>query len=206
MKFANLLDIVGDEAIFESGLLLAGKANSGDVRRQLSLWVAAGKLYQLRRGVYALAPPYQKTVPHPFLVANQMVRGSYVSLQSALAYHNLIPEYVPVTLSVTTGRPRQWETPLGSFAFRHITLQLFSGYRRVEIASNQHAFLALPEKAILDLVHLTPGGANKSFLAELRLQNLEQLDLDTLQQLAIRPKLQRAADWIANQVEMEKQY
>ena len=206
MKFSELLHIVGDEAIFESGLLLAGGVNSADVRRQLSLWVAAGKLYQLRRGVYALAPPYQKTIPHPFLVANQMVRGSYVSLQSALAYYNLIPEYVPVTLSVTTGRPRQWGTPLGSFAFRHITPQLFKGYHQVEIASNQHAFLALPEKAILDLVHLTPGGANKSFLAELRLQNLEQLDLDTLQQLAIRPKLQRAADWIANQVEMEKQY
>ena len=118
MKFVNLLDIVGDEAIFESGLLLAGKSNSGDVRRQLSLWVAGGKLYQLRRGVYALAPPYQKTVPHPFLVANQMVHGSYISLQSALAYYNLIPEYVPVTLSVTAGRPRKWETPLGSFAFQ----------------------------------------------------------------------------------------
>ena len=206
MKFSELLDIVGDEAIFESGLLLAGQANSADVRRQLSLWVAAGKLYQLRRGVYALAPPYQKTVPHPFLVANQMVRGSYVSLQSALAHYNLIPEYAPVTLSVTTGRPRQWETPLGSFVFRHITPQLFNGYRQVEIVSKQHAFLALPEKAILDLVHLTPGGAAAAFLAELRLQNLEQLDLDTLQQLAIRPKLQRAADWITNQVEMEKQY
>ncbi|MBU1748407.1 MAG: hypothetical protein KKA73_12020, partial [Chloroflexi bacterium] len=28
----------------------------------------AGRLYQLRRGLYALAPPFQKTRPHPFLV------------------------------------------------------------------------------------------------------------------------------------------
>jgi predicted transcriptional regulator of viral defense system len=31
-----------------------------------------------------------------------MVRGSCVSLQSALAYYGLIPEVVPVTTSVTT--------------------------------------------------------------------------------------------------------
>ncbi|NJL27260.1 MAG: type IV toxin-antitoxin system AbiEi family antitoxin domain-containing protein, partial [Thermoanaerobaculia bacterium] len=38
-------------------------------RRQISRWVEAGRLYQLRRGLYALAPPFQKTKPHPFLVA-----------------------------------------------------------------------------------------------------------------------------------------
>jgi len=61
MKFVNLLDIVGDEAIFESSLLLAGQVNSADVRRQLSLWVAGGKLYQLPGGL-------RPGSPTPFLV------------------------------------------------------------------------------------------------------------------------------------------
>jgi predicted transcriptional regulator of viral defense system len=69
------------------------------VRRQISRWVKVGRLHQLRRGLYALAPPYQKIVPHPFLVANRLVQGSYVSLQSALAHYGMIPEYVPVTYS-----------------------------------------------------------------------------------------------------------
>ena len=83
MEFAQLLEIVGDEPVFNTGLLLAGDVNPTDVARQVSRWTKAGLLYQLRRGVYALAPPHQKVKPHPFLVANRMVRGSYVSLQSA---------------------------------------------------------------------------------------------------------------------------
>lgn len=85
MEFKHVLSVVADEAVFETGLLLAGAAVPNDVRKQLSRWVRAGRLYQLRRGLYALAPPFQKVKPHPFLVANRLVRGSYVSCQSALA-------------------------------------------------------------------------------------------------------------------------
>ena len=64
-----LIAIVGEESLFETGLLLAGEVDPNDVRRQLSRWVKAGRLYQLRRGLYALAPPFQKVKPHPFVVA-----------------------------------------------------------------------------------------------------------------------------------------
>jgi len=70
MNFERLLRIVGDEPVFETGLLLAGEVDPRHVRRQLSRWVRAGRLYQLRRGLYALAPPYRKVKPHPFLIAN----------------------------------------------------------------------------------------------------------------------------------------
>jgi predicted transcriptional regulator of viral defense system len=88
--------------------LLAGAVDADDVRRQLSRWVNAGRLYQLRRGLYALAPPFQRARPHPFLVANRLVRGSYVSQQAALAHYGLIPEAAPVVTSVMTGRPGRW--------------------------------------------------------------------------------------------------
>ena len=66
MKFAKLLDLVSDEPVFETGLLLAEAVNPDAVRVQLSRWVRAGRLYQLRRGLYALAPPFQRVRPHPF--------------------------------------------------------------------------------------------------------------------------------------------
>jgi hypothetical protein len=49
MRFDELLAIVADEPIFERGLLLAGDRDPGDVRHQLSRWVAPGRLYRLRR-------------------------------------------------------------------------------------------------------------------------------------------------------------
>jgi len=209
MEFTHLLDIVGDEPVFETGLLMAGSVDSKDVRRQLSRWTKAGHLYQVRRGLYALAPPFQKVKPHPFLVANRMMRGSYISLQSALGYYGLIPDIVPVTTSVTTGRPNQWQTPLGVYTFQHIKTDLFVGYRLVDLGSNQHAFVATPEKALLDLVHLQPGGDSAEYLQELRLQDMERLDLEELQhqaELASSPKLRRAAAFVIKLAQAERAY
>jgi hypothetical protein len=200
MEFSSLLGVVGDEPVFETGLLLAGDVDPRDVRRQLSRWTKAGRLFQLRRGVYALAPPFQKVKPHPFVIANRMVRGSYVSCQSALAHYGLIPEYVPVIVSVTTARPGGWETPLGRFEFRHIKTELLRGYRLIDLGSEQKAFVATPEKALLDLIYLHPGADSLNYLCELRLQNLERLNLDELQRLVDLtgiPKLKRAAKSVA---------
>lgn len=208
MRFEDLLEAVGDEPVFETGLLLAGNVDPGDVRRQLTRWEKAGRVFQLRRGLYALAPPFQKVQPHPFLVANRLVPGSYVSLQSALGHYALIPEAVFVTTSVTPGRPGRWDTPLGTYDFRHIQRELLTGYERTLLAGNQEAFLATPEKALLDLVHLVPGADSSEYLDELRLQNLDRLDLDRLREsaeLSGKPKLRRAAERIARLAETEAQ-
>jgi hypothetical protein len=134
------------------------------------------------------------------LIANRLAPASYVSLQSALAFEGLIPESVPVTTSVTTDRPHRWETPLGVFDFRRLQTGLFCGYRRVDLGDGQAAWVAQPEKALLDLVYLEPGAGSPAYLRELRLPRLERLDLSGLAGLAARngkPKLARAAAWIA---------
>lgn len=163
-------------------------------------------MYQLRRGVYALAPPCQRVRPHPFLVANRLVRGSYVSLQAALAHYNLIPEYVPVTTSVTSARPDRWDTPLGSYEYRHLRKDLLAGDRRIALAEGQQAYMASPEKALLDLLYLEPDADTEEYLSELRLQHLDTLDLDQLRRQAEtfgKPKLLRAAGQVVRLAEAE---
>jgi predicted transcriptional regulator of viral defense system len=158
-------------------------------------------LCKKRRGLYGLAPPYQKAIPEPFLLANRLVRSSYVSLESALAYHGLIPEHVPVVTSVTTARPGRWVTPLGTFMFRHIKSPLFGGYHLTDLSHGQQAFVATPEKALLDLIYLTPNADSPQYLRELRLQNMEALDQKTLHRQADKAgsaKLRRAATLIAD--------
>jgi predicted transcriptional regulator of viral defense system len=207
MDFAELVRVVGDEPVFETGLLLAGAVAAPDVQRQLSRWAAGGRIIQLRRGVYALAPPFQKVKAHPFVLANRMMQGSYVSRQSALANYGLIPEYTPVVTSVTTQRPNRWDTPLGSFDYRRIKVDLFWGCRLIEIAPGQEAFVASPEKALLDLIYLHAGGDDRAYLSELRLQDMAQLDLEQLQRQAERaasPKLKRAATIVAELARAEE--
>jgi predicted transcriptional regulator of viral defense system len=206
MYFEDLLALIGREPVFETGLLLAGDVNPNYLRRQLSEWVAQGKLLRLRRGLYAPAPPYQKSKPHPFLLANRLVPASYVSASSALAYYSMIPEYVPAVTSVTTGRPGVWKNPSGEFIYRHVQSSLFYGYERQQLTREQHAFIAKPEKALLDMVYLQPGGDDPAYLASLRLQRIDKLDIHRLNQLAARtgkPKLLRAAENIAELISGE---
>ena len=174
MKYDTLLALVGNLPFFETGLLLAGEVDPAHVQRQLSRWVRGGRIRQLRRGLYMLAPPYQTVKPHPSLLANALMPGSYVSMQSALAFYGLIPEYTPRILSMTLLRPSHWE---GGFHFQHLAPHFFFGYQLVELSLGQQAFLATPEKALLDLVHLTPKSDSSDYLDQLRLQNLDRLNL-----------------------------
>jgi len=199
MKFNELLRLVRDEVVFSSGFLQAGRADKADISRQLSRWTTEGKLIQMRRGLYMLAGDHQRRAPHRFTIANRLQTVSYVSLQSALAFHSLIPEHVPVVTSVTTARPRLLETEAGTYQFRHLHPHLFFGYQASDPGDGSSAFLALPEKALLDMIHLTPRSDNRSFLRELRLQNFEKLDMKRLHEFAQRSRRKkwlRAADLV----------
>ncbi len=195
MEFEALLDLVGDDPLFESSLLLSGDVNPNQVRVQLARWVNTGRIYQLRRGLYALAPPYQKIKPHPFFIANHLQRASYISLQSALAYYGLIPDVVNMTTSVTTGRPERLETPLGVFAYHHMKTSLLFGYEKRQL-DGQNVRLASPEKALLDLAYLQTVPSPAEFLEGLRLQNTARLDKDVLTKYAEKfamPKMRTVA-------------
>ncbi len=72
-------------------------------------------------------------------------------------------------------------TALGSFSYHHIKLDYLFRLRQQEVAPNQLAFLALAEKALLDLVYLTPGANTISYLRELRLQHTKTIDGETLE-------------------------
>jgi predicted transcriptional regulator of viral defense system len=190
MEFEDLLTTLGDEPVFEPDRLPA------EARQQLPHWVQSGHLYQLHSGLYALAPPFQKISPHPFVVANRLVRGSYVSLQSALFHYGLVPEYVPV-MSVTTGPAETWDTPLGCYEFRHIELILPAGCRLTPLDGGQEALVATREKALLDLIDLEDG--DPGALQALRLQHLNHLDLRELRrqaEAAGQPKLLHGVEWI----------
>ena len=199
MKFHELLQIVEDEPVFETGFLVAGRAREPGLPAQLSRWTASGKLFRLRRGLYALAPPYRKVIPHPFLVANRLVPGSYVSGLSALAHAGAIPEFVAEVTSCGPGRPHTRKTPLGRFSFRHLKPELRGGYRLVDLGGEQEAFVASAEKAFLDLVHLQPRGDDRAWIDGLRLKP-EAFSTGALERIAAAagsPKLVRAATHVS---------
>ncbi len=203
MTFTDFLHVVGDEPVFETGLLAADGWSRAGITGQLDRWRRSGKLIQLRRGLYALAPPYQKVFPDPLLVANRLSPGSYVSGVAALAHYGAIPEAVFEMTSCGPGRPCVRETPLGRFSFRYLKPSLRTGYRLRELVGGQRAFVATPEKAFLDLAWFHPDGDDPAWINELRL-DLEAFTSAALMQVAAAtrsPKLLRAAKVLSSRVD-----
>jgi hypothetical protein len=109
----------------------------------------------MRRGLYGLTNTLQYSVTHhPFEWANYVYPLSYVSLESALSFHQLIPESVPTTTSVSAKRAKTFKTPLGVFIYHPVPLEnLYTEVALCEQAS--HRFLmAKPWKAIADYVYV----------------------------------------------------
>ena len=66
--------------------------------------------------------------------------------------------------------------------------------------------MATPEKALLDLIYLTPGADSEGYIRTLRLQNLDQLDVERLTTYVERinkPKPKRALPYIVQIIEEE---
>lgn len=130
-------------------------ASEGARKLQMYRAVHHGEVLRLRAGLYCLAPAYRKTPLHPFTVAAALHGPSHVSLESALAFHGLLPEAVFQVASVTARRSRTYTTPLGTFAFRRVPCDdPKAGVRAVRLSPDAWAFVALPLRAIADLVYL----------------------------------------------------
>lgn len=206
MNIQELAELVQDEPVFTSSLLKVAGIKTSQIELQLVRWVKSRCLLKLRRGVYVLGKPYRKIEPHPFLIANRLQRGSYVSFQSVLSYYDLIPEHVPVVTSATTGRPETVKTPMGAFIFRHLKASMFCAFKQVKVADRQQAIIATPEKALVDLLYATAGSDSDGYIEELRLQNTENISADELRRHAEATgswKVKRAVEKILKSINLK---
>lgn len=136
----------------EISLLMKG-VSADSKSSKIKRLVMQEKLMHLRRGLYCLTQNLGSlSLPHPFELAQYIYGPSYISLESALSYHKLIPEAVYSITSVSTKRSKEFKTPLGLFSYSHLPSQDF--YTEVEliVESNYRFFMAKPWKAICDYV------------------------------------------------------
>lgn len=108
-----------------------------------------GYIIRLKQGLYQLS---DERVPDLYL-ANKLREPSYVSLEFALSYHQIIPEAVYEITSVTTKTTRRFQALGKSFFYRHIKKEAFTGYFSHR-QDGLNFLIAEPEKAFVDLNYL----------------------------------------------------
>lgn len=107
-----------------------------------------GVFVRLKPGLYAL----KRNFPQDFFLANTLYSPSYVSLDTALSYYNLIPETVYAVTSVTTKPTREFEINNRLFEYRKIKKEAYTGFIPREI-NGEIVYLATPEKAVADFLY-----------------------------------------------------
>ncbi len=150
--------------------------------RRLVEWQEKGYLHKIRNKYYYFSG---KKIDEKFLwrTANQIYKPSYISLETALGYYNLIPEFVYQITSVSTQKTNAFETPLGHFNYRRFKPALYFGYKLLPYDTFSIRVAEI-EKSVLDYIYLHPKLENVDDWEALRFNTemfLEQADLNKFQ-------------------------
>jgi predicted transcriptional regulator of viral defense system len=174
MKFREFESRIRDLPAFS--LNDVRKIDPGFHRQQLNYWQNQGLINPLAGGYYILA---DQTINENYLfrVANQIYQPSYISLESALAYYEIIPETVLGVTSISSRKTRHFETDWGVFSYRSVKPEYMIGYRVREITPGCRYIIASLEKTVLDYLYLHAEIHSITDFEELRWNRTQMLDL-----------------------------
>jgi len=197
MKFEALLERVGTQACFDYNTvsLLFPEESKESLRTALYRLAKSGRIVSLRRGLYALGERYRKTEQNGISAANVIYQPSYLSERWTLGWYGIIPEKVVSFTSVTPRPTRRFVNGFGTYLYRTVSQQLFTGYLQREIMGVS-VLMAEPEKALLDCWYLEPGEWSAPRMESMRFnpENILPDRLKTLGALYKEGRMRRAID------------
>jgi predicted transcriptional regulator of viral defense system len=153
---------IGRPVLSSAEAAAAWQVSPATTAQRLRALLDSGVIRRVRRGLWSLDPAIDPFAIGPYLTAP---RPAYVSLWSALARHGMIDQ-IPRSISlVSTDRARRITTALGVYEVHRIAPELFAGYS----SGKQGVYMALPEKALFDLVYVRSAHGRTAYLPELTL-------------------------------------
>ncbi len=161
-------------------------------RAKISRLLKSGELIRVKKGLYVFGEMWRKGSISLEVAANLIYGPSCVSFEYALFRYGMIAERAVVVTSLTIGKARTFDTPIGVFQYRSIDKKKFSiGIERREIAGEGSFFIASKEKALADVLSRIKKSLSLEelefyLLEELRIdkQSLRSLNKDKLREIA----------------------
>ncbi len=116
--------------------------------------IKSGDIINIRRGLYSLSSELRQTTISQFAISQRIYGPSYVSMESALSYHNWIPEAVYICSCASFKTARVFDTPIGIFEYNKVPqVNFFFDVMRVKEDKKNVCFIASPEKALCDYIY-----------------------------------------------------
>lgn len=116
------------------------------VKRRISYYVKTGKLYPIRRGIYAKDKNYDQ-----FELATKIYTPSYISFETVLAKAGIIFQYYE-QIFIASYLSREITIDDKRYTYKKIKDSILTNNLGIEIKDNYS--LATPERAFLDVIYL----------------------------------------------------
>lgn len=143
--------VTGEE--FDFRVLLDALSGLSRPRDKITSLLKNKVIVRIKKGLYIFGPEYAKKPFSREILANLIYGPSAVSLDYALHYYGLIPERVETVTSVTTGKKKQFDTPVGRFTYAKIPTPVFSeGLDQIPIDKIRSFLMVCPERALTDRI------------------------------------------------------
>jgi hypothetical protein len=122
-------------------------------RNKIQSLCRSGEIIRVKKGLYVPgARPDEGSKVDPLVLSGLIYGPSYVSLETALSRHGLIPERVEEITCMTSKRAKVFRTPLGRFTYTHIREDAYPIGVWLESGEGGKWYLAGPEKALCDRI------------------------------------------------------
>jgi len=137
-----------------------------------------GWLVRLKRGLYAISDLSNRGFLSlsPYVVANLLVKESYVSFESALAYHGMFDQLTNKIISVSTSKYKDVTLNNIEYDFLNVKDQFFFGWQEV-MMDNQTVRIAHAEKALVDIIHFHRSKYSVDLVIEKLKEHQDSLDM-----------------------------
>lgn len=122
----------------------------------LERYTKKGVFERVKKGFYI----YKSRPPSVYLLANKLYEPSYISFDTALSYHKLIPETVYSVTSATTQPTREFIWGQATFSYHKIKKEAFTGYGLISIGE-EAVLMAEKEKAVVDFLYFVSLGERR---------------------------------------------
>ena len=114
----------------------------------IASYVKRGLFTKLRNGFYALSDAPR----NHYLIANKLYQPSYISFETALSYHKLIPETIYAVTSAAPKATSRFTADGVEYLYRKIKRDAFTGYVPTAHLGST-ILIAEPEKALADYLY-----------------------------------------------------
>ncbi len=142
---------IPDDPILDSVRLRSAFGELADPKGKIARLLEVGDLISLRRGLYT-----SRRDMDPHGLAGTIYGPSYLSFETALAWHGMIPEKVTEILSATAKRAAAFENGFGLFRYLTIPKAVYPVGIHLIAETGLPFLIASPTKALADRIAREP--------------------------------------------------